>query len=232
MNTAGLRQVGEFPETSKQIIRSVKNPMDKSTIISIFPKEIHEHKYTIRPGKFDIPAGTYDNPSLLTIGGSSWWSFRSHDQPLLEVPVSSVEVANSIITCYCNGLLGCNMESAMPGLFFVLGETNLKEIKEKHKEKLAEVKAKQDEWFKILVKIADSLWARSNGNPLVISDEARLAARSLNFNDKPWLKDFTMAEMIKCKACGSLKNPEYPVCPACKAIDSAHPMAKDLKFAV
>jgi hypothetical protein len=206
--------------------------MDRCTIVSILPKEINETKYTIEPGRFIIPAGTYEKPSILVVGSSSWWKDIDEDQPMLEIPVSSIQIADSVVKDYCNGMLGCNMESAMPGLFFVLGEHTVAEILLKYKTKLDEVKTKQDNWYKILVKIADSLWSRTNGNPLTISDEMRMAARSLNYNDKLWLKDFQISELVRCNACGGMKNPLYPVCPVCKAIDTSHPGSKDLKFAV
>lgn len=216
----------------RRLIRASKNPMDRCTIVSIFPKEINEEKYTIEPGKFHIPSGTFESPSILVIGGSSWWKDTGPDDPMLEMQRSSIEIANSIINDYCNGMLGCNMADSMPGLFFVLGEHNAIDIKMKFKQKLEETKVKQDNWYKILVRLADSLWARTGGNPLTIWDEMRLDARSLNFNDKPWLKDFQVAELIRCAACGSMRNPNYPICPSCKSIDNSHPLAKELKFAV
>lgn len=232
MDTSNLRQVGEFSQLAKRpLVRSIKNPMDKCTVVSIYPKDISETKCTIEPGIFQLKAGTYENPSLLVVGASSWWKDIDAEQPMVEIPNGSIQIAESIIKDYSNGLLGCNMSDAMPGLFFVLGSVSVVEIKSKYKIKLDEVKIKQDNWYKILVKLADSLWARAGGNPLAISDDMRLAARSLNLNDKPWLKDYNIMEMIKCKACGSLKNPMFPVCPTCRAIDGDHPMAKDLKFA-
>lgn len=231
---AGSTQM-EFTNTmlnNRRLIRSPKNPMDKCTIISIFPKEIIEVKHTIEPGRFVIPSGTFEEPGILVVGSSSWWKDIDIDQPMLEMARSSIEIANAVIKDYCNGMLGCNMSDLMPGLFFALGEHKAIEVKMKFKGELEKAKIKQDKWYQILVRLADSLWARANGNPLVISDEMRLAARSLNFNDKPWLKDFTTIEMVKCKACGTLKNPDYPVCPLCKAIDSNHPESKNLKFAV
>jgi len=235
MEIGDLRQVGEFSNSflnNRKMIRSMKNPMDKCTIVSILPKEINEVKYTIEPGKFHIEPGTYENPSILVVGPSSWWREIDLDQPMLEIPTSSIQIADSVIKDYCNGMLGCNMESAMPGLFFVLGVQSVMEIKTKYKDKLDETKAKQDNWYNVLVKLADSLWARTNGNPLTISDEMRMAARSLNYDNKAWLKDFQISELIRCIGCGGMRNPEYPICPSCKLIDPTHPMAKDLKFAV
>ncbi|SRR6266545_1926297 len=216
----------------RKAIRAQVNPMDICTIVSIFPKEINEDKITIFPGKFQIDAGTPENPAILVIGSSSWWKDYDFEQPLLEIVNSSIQVADSIIKDYCNGMLGCNMGDAMPGLFFVLGKHTVGEIKMKYSKKIDEMKVKQDNWYRILVRIADSLWARTSGNPLAIWDEMRLAARSLNLNDKPWLKDYQQMELVKCVACGSLKNPSYPVCPTCKSIDTSHPEAKNLKFAV
>lgn len=218
--------------SGRRLIRSVKNPMDKCTIVSIFPKEIEEVKHTIEPGKFKIPAGTYDDPSILVVGSSSWWKDIDVDQPMLEIPVSSIQIAESVIKDYANGMLGCNMSDAMPGLFFVLGEHCKMSIQMNFKEKLADVKQKQENWYKILVRLADSLWSRTAGNPLAIWEEMKLAARALNLNEKPWLKDNQQMELVRCEACGSLRNPDYPICPTCKSIDSKHPLAKDLKFAI
>lgn len=230
-----LRQVGEFPNHSlnrRRLIRATKNPMDKCTIVSIYPKEITEIKHTIEPGKFTIPMGTVENPSLLVVGPSSWWREIDQDQPMLEIPVSSIQIADSFIKDSCNSMIGAEPGIAVPGVFFVLGEENIIGIKSKYKAKLQEVKDRQDNWFRLLVRLADAFWARANGNPLAIADEMRLGARMLGLEDKPWLKDFTLADMQKCKACGGLRDPQYPVCPSCKAIDPEHPLAKELKFAV
>lgn len=216
----------------RRLVRSPKNPLDRCTIVSIFPKEINEVKHTIEPGRFHIDAGSFEEPSILVVGSSSWWRDIDVDQPMLEIPVSSIQIADSVVKDYCNGMLGCNMSDAMPGLFYVMGAVTAMEIKSKYKTKLAEVNEIQNNWYKILVRLADSLWARTNNNPLTISDEMRLAARSLNLNDKTWLKDYTTVQMVRCAACGGLKNPEYPVCPSCKAVDVTHPSAKDLKFAI
>jgi hypothetical protein len=218
--------------SKRKAIRMQRNPMDKCTIVSIFPKEVEEVKPTIEPGKFIIPAGTLENPAILVIGSSSWWKDYDYEQPLLEIVNSSIQVADSIIKDWCNGMLGCNMGDAMPGLFFVLGEHKAIEIKMNYKNKLDEMSAKQTNWYRVLVRLADSLWARTSGNPLAIWDEMRLAARELNLNDKPWLKDYQQAELIRCAACGGMRDPNYPICPTCKSIDMSHPEAKNLKFAI
>jgi hypothetical protein len=191
---------------------------------------VHETKYTIQPGEFIIPPGTYTNPSFLTVGSSSWWRDIDPEQPLLEIPVSSIQVADSIVKDYCNGYIGCDMGESMPGLFFIPGEVNLKKLTTEYKPMLDRAKQKQDNWFGALVRIADMLWARTNGNPLSIMDDMRLAAKELG-KEKEWAKDYKAAELIRCFACGNMRNPLYPVCVHCKAVDSSHPDAAKIKFA-
>lgn len=213
--------VGDFPGISsakRRVIRGPVNPLDKSTIVSIFPKEIHETKPTIQPGVFDIPAGNFNHPAILVVGPSSWWRDIDEDQPLLEIPQSSIQVADSIVKDYCNGILACDMSTCMPGLFYVPGEWTVDKIKKDHLPLLLKYQEAQKKWFMETVKIADVLWSRSNGNPLAISNDARLAARELNLNTKPWLQDFQTAELVQCVACGNLRNPRFPICPTCKAV--------------
>jgi hypothetical protein len=205
--------------------------MDKTTVVSIYPFEVVETKPTLQPGEFIIPPGSYDKPSIVVFGPSSWWREIDEDQPLLEIPVSSIQVADSIIKDYCNGILGCDMSSAMPGLFYVPGEHNLESVQKNYKKELDAALARQRNWYSALIKLADSLWARSQGNPLAISDSMRVAAREMN-QQKDWMKDFRMIDTVRCKACGGLLNPMFPVCPTCKAInDPAKAKELGLTFA-
>lgn len=220
--------IAELPPPRPALTRTPKNPIDKSTIVSIYPKKIVEVKNTIEPGLFEIPPGRLDNPSILVVGSSSWWSYSGDTRPTIEVPISSVAIAESIIK---DLQFDFSNVDAGPGLFFVPGEINLLDVKLRCKGALEEADRKQRIWFTALVRIGDSLWARSNGNPLCISDEMRLAAKELNMNEKPWLLDFQTVELKPCFACGGLKNPFYPVCPTCKAVDLNNPLAKEIKFA-
>src|SRR5215467_3143224 len=219
-----MSSVGAFPGLSdlrRMTIRSAANPLDKSTIVSIFPKDIVEIKHTIQPGRFEIKAGTFDKPSILVVGPSSWWKETDEHAPLLEIPHSSITVAHSVVRDWVVGLLGCEPGEKQPGIFYIPGNVTIVELKTKpeYVALMEQAKARQKLWFETLVKMADILWARTNGNPLTISDDMRLAAIELTLKDKAWIKDFTHIQMVNCKACGALRNPAYPVCQACKAID-------------
>jgi hypothetical protein len=224
--------VGAFLRDKRRTIRAEVNPLDKSTIVSIFPKEIIERNPTIQPGRFHISAGSYEKPAILVVGPSSWWREIDDEQPLIEIPVSSIQIADSFVKDFCNGLLGCNMSDNMPGIFYIPGELKEIELKTKYKARLDAAQANQKRWFMTLVKLADTLWSRSNGNPLAINDMMRLACRELGIGSKEWLQDFQHVEMIRCVACGAMRNPDYPVCGACHAIiDAERAKALNLVFA-
>lgn len=224
--------LGQFPlmsDIKRRTIRAPTNPLDKSTIVSIFPKRIEERKHTIQPGLFQIEAGSFQNPAILVVGPSSWWKEIDENQPLLEIPHSSIQIADSVVRDYCNGIFACDMGNNMPGLFYLPGAFTVERLKKEHSGELELANRKQRSWYEILVKMADALWSRSNGNPLTISDEMRIAARELNLINKDWLKDAQTMELERCVACGQLKNPLYPVCPNCKNITNLE-KAKELNL--
>lgn len=228
---AGTRMLGSMLESRRQIM-SPKNPRDKATIVSIFPRDIaNEDKPTMTPGRFNIPAGSFEKPSITVIGPSSWWRDLDPDQPMIESVVAANVVADSIINDYQNGLLGCIPGVQGPGLFIINDEigSHLTVITN-YKNKLEEVREKQRKWYLELVNLADGLWARSNNNPLAIWDVMRMAARELGIENKDWLKNIQKAEMVRCFACGNLRDPNYPVCMSCKVVDQKHPLAANLKF--
>lgn len=216
-----------------RLMRAPVNPLDKSTLVSIYPKRVDETKHTIQPNRFVLEAGTYEKPSILVIGSASWWKEIDPEQPAVEVPVGSVVVANSIIFDYISGLLACDMAEKRPGLFWIPGEFTVEKIQKEHKADLDRAQARQKNWFGELVKIADVLWARTNGNPISIGDDMRMAAELLGLKDtKPWMKDFTTMKMDPCPACGTLRNNSYPVCSNCKTVvDRATFEKLGLKFA-
>lgn len=205
-------------DAHRRTIPAPKNPMDMCTIVSIYPKEIRSIKPTIQPGYFHILAGSPASPKILVVGSSSWWRDIDIDQPLLEIPNSSIQVADSIVKDYCNGLLAASVPDIMPGLFFVNGEHSLKDIQDKYKKELAAAEARQKRWYEALVRLADVGWSRTNGNPLTISDNMRDAAKELGLKDKEWMRDFQSMEMVACIACGARRSPAYPICGSCKAI--------------
>lgn len=212
--------IGAFPGMSglpRQAIRTPSNPLDKSTVVSLFPKPIHEVKCTLQPGTFDIEPGTYEKPAFLVVGTSSWWKDTDPDHPLLEIPTSSIVVADSIVKDYCNGIFQCDMGDKMPGLFFIPGDIDRKALHKDHQHLVDMARDRQKNWYRALVEAGDSLWSSSKGNPRCISDDMKIAAGDLQL-EKSWMRDFKMMKMDNCPACGELRDSNYPICQSCQTI--------------
>jgi len=203
---------------NKQTIRGPVNPMDKSTIFSILPKDIVEKKVTLMPGVFNIPKGSPDNPTAYIVGPSSWFKELDEHQPLLEIPNHSLQMAESIVKDYCNGLICCDMGETMPGLFYLPGEWTAEKLKKEHSNLLKDAIRRQNNWYIALVRMADSDWAKTNGNPRSINDDMRLAAEQLGLKNKAWMVDFNAVDNIACVACGAMRNPLFPICQSCHTV--------------
>ena len=201
----------------RRTVRQPDNPLDKSTIVSIYPQDINSENITLQPGKWVIKAGTPEKPSITLIKPSSWWKDVDPDQEFIEIPVSSLLVAASIIDDYCTGLYCCDMGEIRPGLFWIPGEFDLDTIKKDHKKLLALAETRQKNWFNELVKQADAVWAMSNGNPRGIGKLEKLAAQHLAIN-REWMTSTIQSMLVKCVACGNLRDANYPICSSCKTV--------------
>ena len=224
----------EWVNPNRRLVRAPSNPNDLSTVVSIIPKFIKESKWTINPGVFELKPGSYDKPTVLTVGSSCWWREVGEDQPLLEIPVYSTQVAESIVKDYCGSYPLASGEDTKPGLFWVPGNVSSDEVKLKYRVMLNKTRDSQIKWYHALIKMADSLWVRGNNNPSVIGEDMRIAARELGLSEKKdWMSNARAQEMDRCKACGSLVDTAFPVCPTCKAIVN-EVLAKErgIKFSV
>ncbi len=214
-----MSQVGMFPGLGRE--RSTKrapvNPIDKSTIFSIYPKDITIRNPTLTPGVWTIAAGSVDKPARLVVEPSSWWRDFDPEQPLLEIPVGSSLIANSLVEDYISGMLACDMGENRPGLFFVLDNVPVSELKTKYKVIFDQAVQRQRNYWNVLTKMADIYWARTNGNPLAINEDMRIGAKELGY-DRPWAREFSKMELASCPACGNLRNQSFPVCMHCKTI--------------
>ena len=209
-----FRQVAD----SKRYIRKPKNQFDKTTIVSIFPKNIIVNYVTIEPGTYIIPAGSTKTPSFTVIGSASWWNDQGPNRPKLEITVSSPDLATAIIRDNCGSLLAARAGDRMPGVFFLPGEVNYVKLIAEYNDHLEKAEAMQKNWYEELTRVADIDWARHQGNPLVIHDDSRIAANELGRKDKPWMGQFVAIEMIPCVACGAARNPKFPICSNCHMI--------------
>lgn len=217
----------------QRLHRSPKNPLDISTIISMYPREVNEKKQMV-PERYIIPPGTPEKPSFTIVEGASSWREMLDTGQMVEIPISSVSVAESVIRDWVIGMIEVSMGIRQPAIFFIPGKWDLPTIlgNPEMLQVMNRYKELQKAWFIQLVEIGDSLWARSNGNPLAISDLMRMAAEQLGIKDKPWTKNFQAVRMVQCKACGHHVMPGFPVCANCKTVIDTKAFAEmGLKFA-
>jgi hypothetical protein len=167
--------VGNYESVGRPVIKNKLpvNPMDRCTIVSLIPKMITEYKATLFPGRFTIPAAKPGDFEVFVVEPSSYYlpNPNGDRQPPTEVQVNSIELARSIVQDYLVGILECNMNDRVPGLFWIPGEFNktsiLKYVEMANgiptgrtfQTMLDEAKQKQKNWYFQIVNLADSLWA-------------------------------------------------------------------------
>ena len=216
------------PNIGKKVIYPLpKNPADRATIVSVFPKEIDEIKPTIFPRRFIIPAAADKEFSLLVLEGASVFRASTIDRmPPTEIPINALELARSIVDDYLNSTWLSSRGARCPGIFYIPGEYNNKTIfKYIHSDgrtfdkMLIDYREIQKKWFVEVMNAADEFWARTNGNPRSIPEDARVAATILGLeNTKPWMSNVVQSELDNCPSCGEMINTLYPVCRYCHAV--------------
>lgn len=236
-----FNQPAASPIGRRVIFPLPKNPADKATVVSVFPKEIDEVKPTIFPRRFIIPAAEKDDFSLLVLNGASYYTPSLVDkQPAREIQINAAELARSICDDYLNSTWLASRNSRCPGVFWIVGEWDKKSI---HKyveagtlrtfdQLLEHYRNIQKAWFTEVMNAADAFWASTNGNPKSIPEDARIAATLLGLeNTKPWMTNVVQSELENCPSCGEMINMVYPVCRYCHAvIDPAKAKELNLSF--
>lgn len=162
------------------------------TVVSLLPREIFEEKPHMLPSSFKIKSAVYGDISILHVEeGIHWVPDPFSDRSLKQV-TSPLEMARSIVNDYKTAQI-CLAENCEPGIFWVEGRLNSKEIKQYFADEIKEAKIKQDRWFHALCAMADADWHK-NHNMLAVSDLQRMAATSLGLHEKyEWVKMMTEA---------------------------------------
>lgn len=183
-----------------------------ATIVSIVPLEIHEHKPRCTPSYVDIKAAKPGDMELfhVTVGESAY--YIDHERGSLNLPVMAEKIADGVVQDYCRASI-LHTEDAYPGIFWVPGKLDKKQIELLHKDKLAKAREVQDRWCNILVRSADDSWRKHRQNNL-ISDVQRAAAKYLGVK-REWTEEVDPRQSIECKFCTSLIPARAIICPVC-----------------
>jgi len=208
--------------------------VDISTVVSLLPIPLCEHKPGLQPSEYIIKA--VKNPmrdcEVLWVSRARFPVYIDEHRPALVVPEPSDRVAAAICRDYKTTVSGFESEVAEPGLFWLKDQYKIGEILNgidaKVTRALERARALQNEWFKRLVVQADDNWGKYRMRRMV-SDIERLAAVALGM-EKEWNID-TMVEraLTVCKFCRSQVNNDAIVCPQCHGILNIERATKEFK---
>ena len=231
-----------IPSGGRRVLYQLpRNPADKCTIVSVFPKKIEENKPTVFPGNYVIPAAENGDFSLLVIEGASYYQQSAIEKmPPTEIQINSAQLADSIVNDYLSATWLAIRGQRGPGVFWIPGAFDKKTILNyvhsdgrKFTQMRQDAENQQKRWFTEVINFADEAWARTNGNPKAIMEDARIAAEILGVSStKPWMNNVIASQLEHCPSCGEMINVSFPVCKFCHAvIDPAKAKELNLIFA-
>lgn len=190
------------------------------TMVSYVPFKVRTESPTVLPPFFELePSDTVKPVTAQVPEDAFFWYDPGLDRPKIKTPVPALEFANGVIRDYQASQMVVGADSA-PALFYVEGYY---EPQKKHAEITAEALRKQRNWFSDLVKQADVDFIGSKGNPFVVSDLARRAARLINVQ-RQWLDVDT--QNTQCPVCRDIIHPLAIVCRSCGAVINKEEYAK------
>jgi hypothetical protein len=189
------------------------------TVVSLMPIPITEDKPHMIPANFRIDAaedgdfsilhveeGIHYIPNPIIEEGKPGSSFKQTTNP--------AEMARSICDDFNTAQIGLG-EDAGPGLFWLEGRLSKTVILVDNADAIAYYRARQNNWFRSLVTLADNDWEK-NKSRIAVSDLQRAAAKALGIR-KDWV-DLSTQETVNCPMCKSFINPTAVICGFCKYI--------------
>jgi len=202
--------------------------MSKSTVVSLLPIELNEKKPGVYPGHFIIPASREGDFESLNVVNSVAHVYMDESRGSITIVQESEIMAKSIVDDYINSCIAIDkIEGIFPGLFWVEGEFNKAEIKEKFADRLKSARDSQGKWYYALIKMADDDWAQNRSHKS-ITPLQKLAALALEqiVGKKEWAATIDVAAYKACKFCTSQIPSAAVVCPVC-----ARAQVSDLELA-
>jgi hypothetical protein len=174
----------------------------ESTVISLIPFEVREHKPGLFPTHFHIEASDMKTPSLLHVGTCYHFLYLDETRGNVRVPNPSDIVARAIVDDYVNSQIATDDE-AKPALFWVPERVTVEEAKEKYKIEIARHLLRQKKWFINICMLADNDWNRYHQHN-VISSFQRRCAEILGWTSQEheWLGPLATMQGSKCPFCG------------------------------
>lgn len=210
----------------------------ESTVISLVPFEIREHKPGLYPPRYIIDPSNYVTeldekkklPKVLNISTAYHFVYLDETRGHVRVPNPSDVVAKSVVEDYINSQISID-EDARPALFWIPEKVSAEEAKEKLKTDIAKSLVKQKKWFINVCMLADNDWAKYHQHN-VISGFQRKCAEIIGWSaqEHEWMSPHTTMDAKACPACGVTAPKGVIICPNCKLVLDKE-RAKDFVFA-
>jgi hypothetical protein len=197
---------------------------DASTIVSLLPVAIKEHKPGLHPAEYKIPAvkDPKTDLELLIVKRATFPVYIDENRPALIVQEPSDRVATAICRDLKVSMSHFEPDIAEPGLFWVPGIVSKKDFIGSMKspllsDVLEKARTLQMEWFRRLVSAADDDWGQWKMRKMISKIQHQAAEilgleREWNINN-----EITEAQSV-CKFCFSQVNPMAIVCGSCQGI--------------
>lgn len=161
-----------------------------ATVVSVFPLEIVEQKPGLNPIEFIVPAAADKDFSILYVGICNNAVYIDADRGVMQVPEMGSVVAAAIVRDFCNAQLEFRSGVAEPGMFWVPNKPTKAEIATQFADKILAARQRQNKWFEMLVRLADTSWNKRK-NHSEISELQRMAALKLGLSGKrEWLIEY------------------------------------------
>lgn len=190
---------------------------DISTVFSIAPFEVSEHKPGLYPGSYKIKACMDDRkPESIKVGAAEHLMTVGGRKEPIRIITASFEIAASIVNDTLTAQLWVSPEEC-PGMTWIQGNISIESFIVQHKEEYSKMKERQKRWFLRLCKETDNDWNRYH-NHHAVSMPAKFAAKALGINPA-WLNDETTAlQYQRCPACSVMNDPQNAICSNCRCI--------------
>jgi hypothetical protein len=187
---------------------------DESTIFSIVPFAMKEHKPGVLPGYFEIDACRNDTePQRIVVGPSLWIVTVARQTVRISQP--SHEIARSIVQDFLDGQLFID-EDARPGICWLQGNIKTEDFVKRPEFKI--IRESQRKWYILIVKKTEEDWLRYH-NYKVVTDQARFAVRALGLETPEWMSiEEVGLKFSKCPACSTMNDPANAICSNCSCV--------------
>lgn len=189
---------------------------DISTLVSVMPRPLREYKPGVYPGWYEMPAVPRGEVAVLHVEMAMCYVTLEEDRGTISKPIPSAEICRSVVQDFCSANVDID-EGSGPGLFYVEGKFTKEDIMEEFSEKLAEVVARQINWFSNLLKSADNDWNKFRKHN-VITEWERAAAIYLNITNREWQIEIPVDAPVVCVACGTINKAGIIICPNCHVV--------------